>query len=483
VGAEAILIVVLAAIFGGYMAWNIGANDVANSMGTSVGSRALTIRQAIIAAAIANFLGAVLVGGHVTDTVRKKMIDPEVFGGDPQALMLGMLAALLAAGLWVQGASYFRLPVSTTHAIVGGVVGFAVIAAGPSAVAWSKIGEIVLSWVICPVIAGAGAYVLSRAVVAFIINSRDPIGATRAWTPALVFTVFATLCLVIFYKGLKNLHLDMPWQQALTIACLVGGLAAVFGWILVGRAEPTEEDHKALARVDQENTQAHLVRSLERAFRALEGAREVSGEAGASPSRVSEATALVGSLVQDVKAQAPTPIAAGDRSYRFVERVFSSLQVVSACCVAFAQGGNDVANAIGPLAAIANIAQSGTVVGQVAVPLWTLALGGAFIALGIAMWGPRVMRTVGEKITHLTPTRGFSAEFATATTVVLASRLGFPVSTTHVLIGAVIGVGIARGIASVDWRIMGQIAVTWVVQVPAVAVISAGLFVLVRAII
>ncbi len=479
-GPEAIVFIVAAAVFGGYMAWNIGANDVANSMGTSVGSRALTIRQAIIAAAIANFLGAVLVGGHVTDTVRKKMIDPDVFTDDPRMLMLGMLAALLAAGLWVQGASYFKLPVSTTHAIVGGVVGFAVIAAGPEAVAWRKVGEIVASWVTCPLIAAIAAYGVSTLIRERVINARDPIAATRVWTPVMVFIVFATLCLVIFYKGLKNLHLDLEWQQALIISCLVGGLAAVFGWILVGRAEPTPEDHETLARVNHAHHRAQLVSSLEQALESLQGAQGASDGAVADASKVSNAANMVAAIVEEVKAGEHTVVHDQEISYRFVERVFSSLQVVSACCVAFAGGANDVANAIGPLAAVVTIANTGEVAGQVPVPMWVMLLGGIAIAFGVAMWGPRVMRTVGEKITHLTPTRGFSAEFATAATVVVASRLGLPVSTTHVLIGSVIGVGIARGIASVDWRIMGKIVVTWVVQVPAVAVLAGGLFLLLR---
>ena len=480
-GTEGLILVVIAGVFGGYMAWNIGANDVANSMGTSVGSRALTIRQAIVAASIANFLGAVLLGGHVTDTVRKKMIDPTVFTDDPHSLMLGMLAALLASGLWVQGASYFKLPVSTTHAIVGGVVGFALVAAGSGAVAWVKVGGIALSWVTCPLISGVGAYLLSSLIRTRIINSRDPISATRRWTPVMVFVVFATLCLVILYKGLKNLHLDLEWQQAAILSGLIGGLAAVFGWILVGRAEPPPEDQEVLAQANHERGQAQLAQSLQRALVALKGAQSVSVD-GIADEKVSEAASIVEALAEEVSSQTSTQSTGAERNYRFVERVFSSLQVVSACCVAFAHGGNDVANAIGPLAAVVNIAQSGTVAGEVSVPLWTLALGGICIALGITMWGPRVMKTVGERITHLTPTRGFSAEFATATTVVLASRLGLPVSTTHVLIGAVIGVGIARGVASVDWKIMGQIAVTWVVQVPAVALMSGLLFMALRAI-
>ncbi|MFQ6096515.1 MAG: inorganic phosphate transporter [Armatimonadota bacterium] len=479
-GSEALVILGLAVAFGAYMAWNIGANDVANSMGTSVGSRALTVRQAIVAAAVANFLGAVLVGGHVTDTVRKKMIDPGIFADDIHLLAYGMLAALLAAGLWLQFATYLKMPVSTTQSIIGGVVGFALVAAGAKAVAWGKVSQIVLSWLVCPAISGVAAYLLSTLVRTRIINSHDPIGATRRWTPIMVFAVFFTLCLVILFKGLKNLHLDLPWQQAVVASGLVGGLAAVFGWILVGRAQPPPEDQEALALASQERRHAQLLQALDRALAALKGA-EVATTGGPSDAKVSEAASVVEALVKEVQASTPAPPLGGERSFRFVERVFASLQVVSACCLAFAHGSNDVANAVGPLAAVANVVQSGTVAGKVAIPMWTLVLGGAFIAFGIATWGQRVMVTVGKRITHLTATRGFSAEFAAAVTVVLASRLGLPVSTTHVIVGAVMGVGLARGIASVDWRVTLKMSSMWVLEVPAVALISGGLFLLLRA--
>jgi phosphate/sulfate permease len=481
VGSEGLILIIAACVFGGYMAWNIGSNDVANAMGTSVGSRALTIRQAIVAAAVADFLGAVLVGGHVTDTVRSKMIDPSMFAHDPPQLAVGMLAALLAAGLWIQLASYLKIPVSTTQAVIGGVVGFAVIGAGAAAVEWGKLSQIVLSWIIAPTMAGLGGYLLSTLVRERIINARDPVSATRRWAPILVFIVFFTLCLVIFYKGLSNLRLDLDWQQAAIISALVAGLAAVFGWILVGRAEPAPEDREMMVQVNNGHCHAELVASLKRSLEALRGARETSAT-GVEPGKVEEAALAVEKLVEEAQACTPTTVSSSDRSYRFVERVFSSLQVVTACCVAFAHGSNDVANAVGPLAGIVNVVETGRIDSQVAVPFWTLLLGGSFIALGIATWGPRVMQTVGERITYLTPTRGFSAEFAAASTIVIASRLGLPVSTTHAVVGAVVGVGLARGMGSVDWRVMGKMASMWLLEVPAVAVLSALLFMLLRVI-
>ena len=478
-GAEGLVLIIAACVFGGYMAWNIGANDVANAMGTSVGSRALTMRQAIVAAAIADFAGAVLVGGHVTDTVRARMIDPSFFADDPHLLAVGMLAALLAAGLWIQFASWLKIPISTTQAVIGGVVGFALVAAGVGAVQWGKLSQIVLSWVVCPTMSGLAAFALSTLVRERIINAVDPVGATRRWAPVMVFAVFFTLCLVIFYKGLSNLNLDLDWQQAMIVSGLVAALAGVFGWILVGRAEPAPEDREMIEQVSHENRHAELLGALQRALGALRGAEGVTAD-GAEGEKVARAAEAVQALVEEVQTHAPAPAGGGERSYRFVERVFSSLQVVTACCVAFAHGSNDVANAVGPLAAIVNVVETGGVGGEVAVPFWTLVLGGSFIALGVATWGPRVMETVGERITYLTPTRGFSAEFSAAATVVLASRMGLPVSTTHVIVGAVVGVGIARGAASVDWRVMGRLASMWLVEVPAVAVISALLFLVLR---
>ena len=296
----------------------------------------------------------------------------------------------------------------------------------------------------------------------------------------MVFVVFTTLCLVIFWKGLKNVHLDLPIEQAVMVSALVGLLAAVFGWILVGRAQPPPEDEEMLAEAQQAKGNTELARTLERALEALKSVEDVSQDE-MDGSKAGEATSILEALANEVRSRVGRGKADGEHSYRFVERVFASLQVVSACCVAFAHGSNDVANAIGPLAAIVSISQTNAITQTVDVPLWTLIWGGVCIAAGIAMWGPRIMSTVGERITHLTPTRGFSAEFSAAVTVVLASRLGLPVSTTHVIVGAVIGVGIARGIASVDWRVMGRMTAMWVIEVPAVALISALLFLLLRA--
>jgi len=395
------------------MAWNIGANDVANAMATSVGSGALTMVGAVILAGIFEFAGATLVGSHVTDTIRKGILDTVMFqpGTSPlgedgaRVLMIGMVSALLAAGLWLQIATTFGLPVSTTHSIIGAVIGFAFVSVGWDAVAWGTVGKVVASWVISPVLGAAIAATMFLFISKAILRQHDPIEATRRIGPHLIALVVFTLFLSFVYKGLKNVVPDPKWWMTAAVAAAAG----LVGWIVSGPL-----------------------------LRRVQGDRE--------------------------------------RPFVFVEGMFRYLQIVTACSVAFAHGANDVANAIGPLAAVVQIHELGTLPARVPVPSWILILGGAGIVIGLATWGYKVIATVGKKITELTPTRGFSAEFGAATTVLLASRLGMPVSTTHTLVGAVIGVGLVRGIAALDLRVVGQIVNSWLITLPAAGVFSAGIF-------
>jgi len=345
-GTESIIILTLALVFGFYMAWNIGANDVANAMGTSIGSGALTLKKAILIAAVFEFVGAFLVGSHVTETVRKGIIDLSIFTemeNGTSILMYGMLASLLAAGAWLQIASYFGWPVSTTHSIVGAIVGFGIIAGGAAGVDWGQIVKIVMSWAISPLLSGTIAFVVFLVIRHSMINVPNPVQATKRWAPAFIFLVFAILTLVTFFKGLKNLHLNLSFSGALVIAAGIGLVASIIGWLLIRRIH-----------VDEETT-AH-----------------------------------------------------GD--VQFVEKIFTHLQVMSACFVAFAHGANDVANAIGPLAAIVSIVNGGAnaLVSKTPVPVWILGLGSIGIVIGLSTWGWRVIETIGKKITELTPTRGFS---------------------------------------------------------------------------
>jgi PiT family inorganic phosphate transporter len=386
-----------------YMAWAIGANDVANAMGTSVGSGALTIRQAILVAGVLEFGGAFLAGGHVTETIRSGILDADLFTEDPDRLIWGMLAALAAAGTWLLLATRAGWPVSTTHSIVGAIVGFGAIGIGADAVQWGKVAQIAVSWVTSPLIAGGIAFLIFRFVRSAVLDQDDPVACARRLGPLFVFVVVFTLSLVTLNKGLKNLKLDFDFGEASTLAAALGLAAAIAGRFLLARMKLGEGDSE---------------------FR-----------------------------------------------YRRVETLFGMLQVMTACAVAFAHGSNDVANAIGPLAAI-HQAVAGASEGKAVVTTWMLGIGGIGIVVGLATYGYRVMETVGKKITELTPSRGFSAELATALTIVVASRLGIPVSTTHTLVGSVLGVGLARGIGALDLRVVGTIFLSWLITLPSGAALA-----------
>ncbi len=404
-----VVYITLAVIFGLFMAWGIGANDVANAMATSVGSKALTIKQAILVAAVFEFLGAVLAGGAVTNTVRKGIVDSDLLVGNPDLLIYGMLAALLAAGTWLFIASKNGWPVSTTHSIVGALVGFAAVGIGIDAVQWGKVGIIVLSWVASPLTAGFIAYLIYQSVQKLILRQDDPLEKAKRYVPVYIFFAAFTLTLVTILKGLKHVGLDLSLRDSYILAIAIALGIALIGAIAIQRIKP---DKKA------------------------------------------------------------------DKSQHFytVERVFGVLMIVTACGMAFAHGSNDVANAIGPIAAVISVAQTGAISAQSALPIWVLILGGGGIVIGLATFGRRVIATVGKKITQLTPSRGFAAELAAATTIVIASGTGMPISTTHTLVGAVLGVGLARGIDAIDLRVVGRIFVSWVVTIPAGALLAIVFF-------
>ena len=408
---------VLALGFGLYMAWNIGANDVANAMGTSVGSGALTIKQAVIIAAVMELAGAVLVGMHVTDTVRKGIFDPAAF--EPTQLVLGFLAALLAAAVWLQVATYFGWPVSTTHSIVGAVVGVGVIIGGADVISWTKVFEIVMSWVTSPLCGGVVSYLLFILIQKRIIDQEHPLRQAYRVTPFLVFYVGFVLSMVMVFKGLKNLKLDLDLKEAVVVSV---GVGVVFYGIAVAW----------LKSIKQRN---------DHDFQAL----ETSGADGL--------------VVDEDRARA--------FEFEKVEGIFGFLMILSACFLAFAHGANDVANAIGPVAAVVDIVQTGEIASKSQVPIWILLLGGVGIVVGLATWGYKVIETIGKKITELTPSRGFAANIGAATTIVLASRMGFPISTTHTLIGAVLGIGCARGIGSLNFKVIRDIFASWLITIPA----------------
>ncbi len=404
----ATVFIVLAIIFGFYMTWGVGANDVANAMGTSVGSGAITVKKAILIAAVFEFAGAILAGGHVTGTIRKGIIDAD-YVPSPEILILGMLSALLAAGLWLMVASWFGWPVSTTHTIVGALIGFGIVGLGMEAVQWGKVGSIVASWLVSPMLGGVFAFLLAISVRKFILDNEAPLAAAKRWGPFYIFFMGILISLVTMFKGLKHLKLELTTLQSFVVAFVVGLIIAVIGKGLISRVE-----------VDPQ----------------------------------------------------------ADRKFHYasVEKVFAPLCVFTACSIAFAHGSNDVANGVGPMAAVVSIAQTGEVAQTSALPVWILLLGGTGIVVGLATLGYRVMKTIGHKITQLTPSRGFCATLAAASTVVIASRLGLPVSTTHIIVGSVMGVGLARGIAAIDLRVILGIVTSWIVTLPIGAATAAFFF-------
>jgi len=467
-----IVMMILGLAFGLYMAWCIGANDVANAMGTSVGSGALTLKKAIIVAGILEFAGAFLVGQHVTGAIRKDILPYEAFAGSPDNYVFGMLAALLAAAVWLQLATYFGLPVSTTHTIVGAIVGFGLVAVDWGLIRWDKVGSIVSSWVVSPLLSGTIAFVIFFIIQREIFYKEDLLAACRRVAPFFVFAVFFTIILVTLWKGLKPLKLDLDWKPALAWA-LGLSLIATFATIPLIRKVRLAEGE---ATTDPELQSPMVCEELERMGEKLKRMSRVAS--GSVRVTLEDLKGQVEDLKRQVRPKTP--------EVRTVEKVFVYLQIMSACAVAFAHGANDVANAVGPLSGVVSaLSQHGISKTTSLSPGWgmgILAIGGFGIVLGLAMWGRRVIETIGKKITELTPTRGFSAEFGTAITILLASRFALPVSTTHTLVGAVLGVGFARGVGALNLRVVRDIIASWLITLPAGIVLSIIFFFILRAI-
>jgi len=393
-----------------YMAWSIGSNDVANSMATAVGAKAITFRQAVLIAGVLNLIGAVFVGSHVTDTVRKGIVD--VTSLDIHILLIGFISSLLAAAIWVTISTWKEMPISTTHSVVGALVGFGLIAGGTSSVIWEKVGSVVASWVLSPVVGCILAFLIFKIIVKTIFEKEKPVQAAKIVGPV----IFGFTALLI----VSSLFLKTPLSTKYNITETTGLLIAVIAAIIV---------------------------------------------------------MILGIIVfRKIKEKGPD-------DYATVEGIFRKLQIGTSCYVAFSHGANDVANAIGPVASIIPLAQGASVGSQVEVPYWLLALGGFGITVGCMTWGRRVMKTVGSRITSLTNTRGFSVDFGAATTVLVASKMGLPISTSHTVVGAVIGVGLARGLEAVDFNIIKKIIVSWLLTLPVAAGTSIAIFLILRTII
>ncbi|CZF84791.1 phosphate permease [Grimontia sp. AD028] len=408
------IIILVAAVFGFMMAIGIGANDVANAMGTSVGSKALTVKQAIIIAMIFEFAGAYLAGGEVTDTIRKGVIETSLYASQPEVLVYGMMSALLAAGTWLLVASYMGWPVSTTHSIIGAIIGFACVSVGTEAVDWSSVQGIVGSWLVTPLISGVFAYAIFVSAQRLIFDTDKPLINAKRFVPVYMFLTAMIIAMVTIKKGLKHVGLHLSTGEAVMVSIAVSSLIMMFGYVYISRKY---KDDTASAN-----------------------------------------------------------------GYQGVERVFSLLMVVTACAMAFAHGSNDVANAIGPLSAIVStVEHMGQITEKSTIAWWILPLGGIGIVVGLATLGHKVMATVGSGITELTPSRGFAAQLATASTVVLASGTGLPISTTQTLVGAVLGVGFARGIGALNLGVVRNIVASWVVTLPAGALLAVIFFYVMQA--
>ena len=398
-----------------YVAWSIGANDVANSMGTSVGSKAISIKQAILIAGVFEFAGAVLIGIHVTKTIQNGVVDPTLFSANPDIYVYGMLAALLAAAIWISISTYFSLPISTSQSIVGALIGFGLIAIGPSAISWEKIIHIGESWVLSPIAGMLLAFFIFYIIKKVIFDTKKPFDSAKKTLPFFTFALLSVISFS-FFKSLEQTDFpQVSFTTVLEATLTIGIVSAIVAYVFVNRYKPGK------IRTDKE-------------------------------------------------------------AYDYIEHIFIYLQIITACFVAFAHGSNDVANAIGPLAAVMNILGSGSIESISGVPIWLVALGGIGIVVGLSTWGYKVIGTIGKKITEITPTRGFSAEFSTALVVLVCSRICLPVSTSQVLVGSVIGIGFAKGIVAVDLKIIKKIMACWVITVPVSAATAAIIFIVLKAI-
>ena len=392
-----------------YMAWSIGANDVANSMSTSVGAKAITHKQAVIIAGVLVFLGAVLVGPHVAETIKSEIINVENIQSN--LLILGFISALLAAAIWSTLSTWKEMPISTTHSIIGALMGFGLIAGGTGSVNWFKIGSVAASWALSPFFGCIIAFLVFKIIVRLIFAKEEPVGSAKIVGPIIIGITGFLVVISFLLKTPISKNYNISDFEGVVISLVVAIMIGIVSIVLLRKIQAKKEE-----------------------------------------------------------------------DYLTVENIFRKLQIGTACYVAFSIGANDVANAIGPVASIIPLAETGNLNPAASIPFGLLALGGIGIAFGAITWGKRVMKTVGERITSLTNTRGFSVEFSAATTVLVASRLGMPISTSHTVVGAVIGVGLARGLEAVDLSIIKKIVVSWLLTLPIAAGTSIGIFLLLRTI-
>ena len=467
------ILIVFILLAGLYMAWSIGANDVANAMGTSVGSGALTLFKAVIIAGILEFCGAFFLGGHVSRTIQEGLIYPETFAHNPQILLLGMLSSLIATAFWLQVASYFGWPVSTTHAIIGALLGFGTLIGGRYAVDWQEVLKIVFSWIISPALSALFAFLIFSILQRKVLFAMNPIYATKRLIPLLTCVVLIVFVLSSLAHGIGILQVELTFLQTLLLA----GGAGLLGWIVALLLLKRFKVSDVKSRLQTPNVSQQIF-SLNKVLKHLKRIQLTAK--GNRSEEIRKILFKVQTYAEEMKNKSGFYTKSSD--FQIVEKMFAYLQILSASYVAFAHGANDVANAIGPVAAALDILKTGSVSFGPRIPPYLLALGGIGIVIGLATWGWRVMETIGKKITELTPTRGFSAEFGAATTILLASKLGLPISTTHCIVGGVLGVGLARGISALNLRILRDIVLSWIITIPSSAIACILIFYIFKAI-
>lgn len=469
---EVTLIVLVLAI-GFYMLWNIGANDVANAVGTSVGSGAITLKKAIFISVVLEFTGAVVLGSNVSETIQTGIIDPSFFASNPMIFVLGMCASLFGTAVWLQVATYCRWPVSTTHAIVGAVLGFGAVIAGVESVHWEEVGTIVVSWFLSPSLSALAAYLLFVFVQKKILFSFTPLLATKKIAPMLIFLVLFIFVVGVATNGIENLRLQLSLPTVLMIATSIGAIGAIVCHFacerirLGGRINPIMAARQETQIYTLQKVQKHLMR-----------AKLVANEK--TSEKIQSLSQSVGEMIENLKT-GTTWESHITSDYQAVEKIFASMQILTACFVAFSHGANDVANAIGPVSAVLEVVRHPDLLAsKTTIPIWLLGFGGLGIVFGLATYGWRVIETIGNKITQLTPTRGFCAEFAAAATILVASKLGLPISTTHSIVGAVLGVGLARGLSALNFKLIRDIFLSWVITIPCSAIATILFFYLLK---
>ena len=462
-----------------YNAFGIGANDAANSFATSVGAKVLTIRQALVVAGIFEFLGALLMGSHVTDTIRKKIVDIDIYQNEPEALMFGMLCAELAAGTWLLIATYFRYPVSTTHSIIGAIIGFSLAYGGVDAVGWNKVGEIVLSWLISPVLAGVFALTTFYIIKKFIFESRNPYSRTLLLFPILAFITLTINSFFIIYKGTPQLKLDeTPLWVSIVSAFSIGILAALVAQFLYIPyvTRKIERDNERETIGDMELDDMDILNDSVNELRNQGNGNLYLTNISADENIKRLKRTITDIHTREMAQKIDKLHSNADNIDEKTDKLYSSLQVITACFSAFAHGANDVANAIAPLAAIVVLYNTGEVGKKSDIPIWIILIGAVGIVCGLATWGYRIIDRIGKELTKITPSRGFLIELSAALTVIIASRVELPVSTTHCQVGSVIGCGLADGKKNIDWKVVRGILFSWLITLPVTGLISAALF-------